>query len=369
MIEKKTIFVLGAGASMPYGYPSGAELLDALVDKNIINVYPILDLGDVNINVFRKTLRYAYPSSIDYFLMQNKDNQSFIKYGKAAIIRYFLKKEYRDAGTKIGGIEELSLPRNKDNKDENKKWYGYFFNNILAMKSFKDLFKNNVTIVTFNYDRSFECFTYNHLKNTYGASDFDIYLFFKHINYSHVYGCIAPIFYVGNEPYYDFSGDFKEEDDLRFIFNNDTHAWQYGKVSDDTLKNYSSEADRLLLNRIKVIGEERDSKTPVLSEEILTDAQYLCFLGFAYDETNMDRLNLKLLNLKCHVSGTILDIPIHKLEYIAKYFLKNGKKNKRSEHFYYLINEKRLDLIKEDDIISYFKYRFYPIMDDPNSIL
>jgi hypothetical protein len=159
MIEKGTIFVLGAGASMPYGYPSGAELLDVLVEKNIANVFYSGYVADK----FKRTLKYAYPSSIDYFLMQYKDNQPFIEYGKASIISYFLQKEHMDNSTKIGGIEELSLPRNIYNTNEKKKWYGHFFNSVLIGKNFEDLLKNNITIINFNYDRSFECFAYNHL--------------------------------------------------------------------------------------------------------------------------------------------------------------------------------------------------------------
>jgi hypothetical protein len=40
MIQHETVLVLGAGASMPYGYPSGKKLLERLLDSRLFEGVP-----------------------------------------------------------------------------------------------------------------------------------------------------------------------------------------------------------------------------------------------------------------------------------------------------------------------------------------
>jgi hypothetical protein len=78
MIKTKTLFILGAGASNPFGYPTGAKLRDLIIEQkerrsilNVLNVYGDDDIKPFErhqesfIDEFRKSSVY----SIDSFLV------------------------------------------------------------------------------------------------------------------------------------------------------------------------------------------------------------------------------------------------------------------------------------------------------------
>ena len=72
MINKKTVFVLGAGASCPYGYPSGPELVRRVV-QTCRSPQPDGALGGLAFDAatcigFADLLHKAKPRSIDLFL-------------------------------------------------------------------------------------------------------------------------------------------------------------------------------------------------------------------------------------------------------------------------------------------------------------
>jgi hypothetical protein len=79
MIKKKTVLILGAGASIPYGFPSGDALFE-IICKNIKNenskgTQYLLEAGFTleNILEFGEALFYSGKTSIDEFLEHRKD--------------------------------------------------------------------------------------------------------------------------------------------------------------------------------------------------------------------------------------------------------------------------------------------------------
>ncbi len=87
MIKNKTVLVLGAGASAPFGFPTGQGLKDQVCDKTLQNSGTTQLLisfgfdGDI-IRSFRKALINSGRLSVDAFL-EYRDN--FLDIGKTAI--------------------------------------------------------------------------------------------------------------------------------------------------------------------------------------------------------------------------------------------------------------------------------------------
>ena len=145
MITRPTVLVLGAGASYPYRFPLGSELVDQLSDigpdpshfvqQKLLRLNPIPQ----NINPFVRALREARPDSVDVFLETRRE---FRDIGKAAIAENLLRKESE------GGID--ATPQQQD-------WYRYVLNNFLLKKDADHFLSQaaKLTMITFNFDRSF----------------------------------------------------------------------------------------------------------------------------------------------------------------------------------------------------------------------
>ena len=101
MIENKTVFVLGAGASCPYGYSFGKELRSTIISsfwsqyESYINKHPklqpsldgILNKAREFMDIFEKSTT----ESIDLFLARNNE---FEIMGKTAIILSIFAREH-----------------------------------------------------------------------------------------------------------------------------------------------------------------------------------------------------------------------------------------------------------------------------------
>jgi hypothetical protein len=159
MISKKTVLILGAGASMPYGFPSGRDLkqvilrhLDPSTGSKLPATLNRLGISAWTIKDFYKNLAYSGRPSVDAFLEHRPE---FLKIGKLAITLCLIPYEKEEtlffSGTKKG------------------HWYEYLFNKLNAPFNF--FHENRLSIITFNYDRSIEHYFFKSLKSSYGKSD------------------------------------------------------------------------------------------------------------------------------------------------------------------------------------------------------
>src|SRR5258708_823314 len=97
MLERRTVFILGAGASAPYGFPIGSELVCEIV-KGLAAEGTLRDqllraefrAGDLD--EFRDRLRVAGGTSIDFFLEDQHDD--VVAIGKAAIAVQIRRAEH-----------------------------------------------------------------------------------------------------------------------------------------------------------------------------------------------------------------------------------------------------------------------------------
>lgn len=256
MIEKKTVLVLGAGASQYYGYPSGRELVRIILHflnksnvenwiERLINEYGIINRD--YISSFSNELFNSGIMSIDEFLEYRPE---FIKIGKLLIALALIP--YEDNS------------RLFDLNKRDQSWYEYLLNKL---RSPKTEFKNNsLSIITFNYDRSLEQYFFTALKSTYGIEDAECAEIVKSIPIIHVYGILdwLPWQIEGGRSY-----------DNHFYPN------QIKKAADSII----------------IMSEDRDRSAEFdQAFKLLKEAEAGYFLGFGYHDMNLKRLRINKAN-------------------------------------------------------------------------
>lgn len=260
MLTKRTVFVVGAGASAPFGFPTGRGLYDAIVRRLREQNDGFASLRDhggfspQDIERFRYELSRSGRVSVDGFL---EHRWNHMEIGKTAI-----------AHVLMGHEDEEQLFRNAGD------WLGYLYRTLPS-----DFEAGDIAFLTFNYDRSLEHFLYSALKHGYGRSDTETKDALECIPIIHLHGRLGHL------------------------------PWEMTAQS----RLYRPEVDAAALKigaqGIKIVHEDisdgRD-KDFATARELLASADRVHFLGFGYDATNIERLGvLKLKPGTCH--GTSYD--------------------------------------------------------------
>jgi hypothetical protein len=180
MFKSKTVFILGAGASIPYGFPSGYKLVTDIknnleLSTNITMLSKVAEklIGTVHwfdpkqIKYLLESLSNTVVNSIDDFLEKRK---VFLILGKAAIAQALIPYENQSLFS----------------REEDKNWYSLIWYAIC--KDVDKLEDKQISFVTFNYDRSLEHYLYSHLKNHLNLSDSECKAVMNKIPIIHVYG-------------------------------------------------------------------------------------------------------------------------------------------------------------------------------------
>ena len=149
MITKPTVLILGAGASSVYGFPTGEKL----VSNIIFNLRPLLkNETRVGVNVD------WVPFLIDNFEINEEDIYDFqekLSYARISVDAFL---EYSNEFLEVGKLAiALSLISNEKNEklfNADRNWLDYLRNQLDA--PFDVFGENNLSIITFNYDRSIE---------------------------------------------------------------------------------------------------------------------------------------------------------------------------------------------------------------------
>jgi hypothetical protein len=254
MIEIPTVLVLGAGASVPYGFPSGTGLYHEVVQMDP-EAFPV-EVNRLNrTKMFRtrKVLEFKVElcdsgvKSVDVFLESRRE---FERVGKAAM------------ACVLGRYEAAA--RGRPDEPEETDWYRYLWERMRTGVSFDDLGSNALSILTFNYDRSLEDFLFRAARAYYGKSPAQCAAKLGEIDIIHLHGSLGPL------PWQTKKG------------------WgvSYGRGR-------LFEAVRIAINSMKVVcngqAEDPDFKR---ARELLGMAERVYFLGFGYRRDNISRLGL-----------------------------------------------------------------------------
>ncbi|AQT69669.1 hypothetical protein STSP2_02863 [Anaerohalosphaera lusitana] len=259
MIKRNTVLVLGAGASMPYGFPSGGRLKAEILNDLNNDREPFIrhSFPEGLVIEFYKRFARSGQSSIDAWLGRS-GHEDYLEIGKWAIAKRLL------------GYEKTTALFDKINlsylKTVQQSWYHKLYNALDA--PFDEFDQNQLSVVTFNYDRSFEHFLHTALKNdNCGRSGDEVAEKARSIEVVHVHG------QLGYLPWQNRGG----------------------------VVPFDSEAEQKHINEaakhIKIIHEASDEDGEFeRARALLIEAEMAIILGFGFHPENLTRLGLK--NLK-----------------------------------------------------------------------
>jgi hypothetical protein len=252
MITKKTVLVLGAGASLGYGPPSGKELLQS-IEHACNNFTPpnwMLDAARLMGRPIREYLiqaqglatviRESGVRSIDEILEHRSE---FLPLGKVGITAWILPRETHDALFK------------KTVAERDESWYHYLWA-CLKTKKFEELSRNKLTILTYNYDRTLDVFLRAAMGSVYSQGPEQVESMMRYLPIVHLHGHLGSLVQV-----------------------------PFGKPAPDLGVGFQA-----AVNSIRIIHEEIDQKLFNFAHERLLDAEQVIFLGFGFHQANIERL-------------------------------------------------------------------------------
>lgn len=251
MIRKSIAFVLGAGASFPYGFPTGEGLVNEVIGltnrDRTLDAFLYNDCTDSDVKRFARDLANSDALSVDSFLEHRPD---FLKIGKLAIALCLIPKEQD---------EFLSRQHRQSSPLGRMAWYHYLWNEMASPKG--QFGRNNVSFITFNYDRSLERYLFLRLKAKHQyASDEECFAELEGLSFIHLYGSLG---------------------DERFV-----------EDPFDRLEPSILEVNRAA-NRLKIIYEEATAQNFSQAFEHISNAGVICFLGYGFHALNNERLSLR----------------------------------------------------------------------------
>ena len=293
----KTYFVLGAGANVDIGMPTGDILLKTIswlfhfennslirfsgtMDnfKNAIN--KLKELKNIsNITAIGEKIKTGLPLelSIDNFLYKHYDDKELVACGKLAIA--FAILGYERSCKMYTETDEFPISSIQNS------WYIQLFQRITEGCRIKDLLKRleNIVFIIFNYDRCFERFLCNALMNNYSIDYQNALEIVEEIKIIHPYGSL---------------GDCK-----------------FGEIISE---------ERLIdiTNRIKLYTENENNLPDnyLLMPSMINTSYRVIFFGFAYHIQNMNIIfNQSVINRNSKsLFGTGLGISKNDSEYLTR---------------------------------------------------
>jgi len=270
----RTVFVIGAGANVEIGMPSGEELKTKIAnildftsrkdgrlngDKTVYHALEMRASGqhghivsyvpekllDVAINISE-----AMPVSIsiDNFIEAHKGDHEIAFCGKLAIVKAILAAEAKC----ITPMDDLLK----------NSWYPLFFQKITEGCHVDELPArlNDISFIIFNYDRCFEFFMYTALKRYYNIGHERAMEFVQKLHINHPYGTVGDLWKNNGRLTFGISPDFNELIPLT-----------------EKIKTFSESVDQ-------------SQKSSERIQYLVERADRIIFLGFAYHEQNLDLL-------------------------------------------------------------------------------
>ncbi|MEJ2649901.1 MAG: hypothetical protein P8016_16020 [Sedimentisphaerales bacterium] len=290
MIDTKTVFILGAGSSKPYGYPVGWELKDEII-KKFGNYYKeLIKVDKPGFRSMRPKLKRYYndmmPKFIDALKRSNPDtsidlflsrNQVFADIGKLAIAMIILRSEI------TGTFRNSGYNPNED-------WCSYLIRRMTEDLSAPDGFvkykENKVSFITFNYDRSFDYCIYDRFIHDFGSIQDPENSASKFIPFPiiHVYGILSRL-------------PWQEKN--KYAYRRATGA------SDQNNAFYDFEMIESMSKNIRIIQERVNDEDIGAAKKLIEAANRIYFLGFGYADENLQVLGFPEIIGDKSVFGTV----------------------------------------------------------------
>ena len=281
------VFIIGAGCSVPYGFPTGVMLMQKLknfdygekLPRN--DEYPIGDLFLVNLyqerfgysianNIGLHGSKYAWslPSTKDEDLYNQLMDEIVLPFSQS--IRHsmmvstdeFLKNrlgqkqnEQADFGKRLIAYEILKAEQ--ASRLGNIDWIQHLLSRIDQQDNWKEILKQTV-FLTFNYDRVLEYCIFLYLTSDKQYADADAHAFIKEMQIHHVNGFIGSL------------------EEIPF------GAVENGKYQE-------------IAKRMETVWEKRQNRDESEKEKyqgFLKNAERVYFLGFSYIPDNLESIGI-----------------------------------------------------------------------------
>lgn len=290
MVDWDSVFILGAGASRPYGFPIGTRLLEhmynQLTEQSFVHL--LMDtlykreekVFENEIRQFRDNLDCA--DSIDDLIARlSLRNKIFASIGKICIVYTLSQFEDRKL-----------LTYSETNHDDARGmriryrfvrgWYSRIWS-LLYEQAYRleDILKNKVTFITFNYDRSLEQFLYKKAKGLLCGSEEEadaVMSDFIEEKVIHIYGKIGALPWERRQP--SVTSDYAPVipmRELRPLRNKDPYQ------RDAVYRQLLSLSDQIITYNEAVNDRELRRRT----HNAIRNAHTISFLGFGYHEPNL----------------------------------------------------------------------------------
>jgi hypothetical protein len=271
MITTPTVLVLGAGASAPYGFPLGFGLRSEIIKELRIDkgskaeepriVMPhgsrpatlysalIQKFNPADVDNFREALVRSRRLSIDAFLERN--SRLFKEIGRCAIAGVILQSEEDSVRSWLLNCT------NPESLTED--WFRVLYG-LLSVGL--EIGENRLTVITYNYDRSFENFLVEGLMVDCALGRKEAAEAVSRLKILHLHGSLGSIPGTG-----------------------DSSELAFGAAI--TTPNIVAAG-----SRIRIISDPEVSRDPIFQEAhtALRSADRIYFLGFGFAEENLTRL-------------------------------------------------------------------------------
>ncbi len=283
MFNKKTLIVVGAGASKEANLPTGYELkqrITSILDirfkdgfKQFSGDYLVYDalreavkaedpnVCDINPHLYvARQIRDAMPQaiSIDNFIDAHKGNKKLELCGKLAITRAILEAERKSSLF----IDPNKYKATLKYPSLEGTWFNFFMQLLTENCTLSQLEErlSTIALIVFNYDRCIEHFLYHSLQNYYGLDSDQAGTLVKKIQIYHPYGT------VGSLPWYRGIS--------RIEFGAEPNPKQLIELA----------------SQIKTFTEGTDPNSSDITRirNQMAESHIVIFLGFAFHRLNLD---------------------------------------------------------------------------------
>jgi len=280
--DRKTVFVIGAGASAEVNLPVGSALTTKISKALEVALTPfgLFERGDaiiceaLSLAANRRSLQpnlifvacshirdgMKQASSIDQFIHDRSGDKLIELCGKLAIVREIIAGEARSHMSKDHNLSD-SRP-GIGGPALRKTWY-HSFQQLLLSGGLPSMERRlaSIALIVFNYDRCIEHYLLYALQSYYQISNDDAASLLNHLTIYHPYGT------VGHLPWSDSA--------------NASNAIAFGETP---------KAAQLLdlAGQIKTFTEGMGDASAIQST--IAEAKTIVFLGFSFNHMNLDLL-------------------------------------------------------------------------------
>lgn len=292
MFNRKTLFIVGAGAGADFKLPIGRDLARDIAKRTklVLDYAGRVGEGSADreltrsffvqkrshslneyfqaFNLIRNGILLT--NSIDDFLNVHENSSAVVEVGKAAIVRSIL---YKERHSKLW-VDTSNINNQLNVEAIHDSWLVRFMQVLAPGRKVPDVAKvfDDVTFINFNYDRCIEYFLIHALQLMYGVMLENARQIVKSASIIHPYGTVADLATV------PFGGD-------------QHHQYDYAGLA-KSIKTYN----------------ERVEEQDVIDKMhfAIRRAECVVFLGFAYHKQNMKLLFDQLPKPKKtkHIFGT-----------------------------------------------------------------